>query len=122
MTRMLTVTSSQLGAAEVQSLARDLVSSINDHTDAKAALPEGAAKAGERGDPVTLGTIALSVISSGTVVALFQVIKSYFERDESLHITFVGPDGKKLDVRAQNMSPARLEETMASVQAMFAKS
>ena len=119
MTQNLIVRSGQLEPAEVQALALDLAGSINRHTAVEANLPSGTTRVGERGDPVTLGAIALSVITSGTAVALFQVIKAYFERDESLEMAFEGPDGRKLTIKAENMSAERIDETIAMAQAFF---
>ncbi len=119
MEQNLIVTSERLAPDEVQALTRELVASINRHTDTDAALPEGEAAAGERGDPVTLGAIALSVITSGTAVALFQVIKAYFERDESLEMAFERPDGRKLTIKAENMSAERIDETVAMAKTFF---
>ncbi len=120
MSQTLTVTSGGMGPAEVQALTRDLVSSINRHTDARAEIPEGEARAGERGDPVTLGMIALGFINSGAAVALFQVIKAYFERDRSLEMAFERPDGRTMSIKAENMDPNRIDEAIKMAQAFFA--
>ena len=119
MAQNLIVKSKRLRPAEVQALTRDLVSSINSHTDAHAEIPEGEARPGERGDPVTLGAIALSFISSGAAVALFQIIKAYFERDESLEMSFERPDGRRLTIKAENMSTERIDESVALAKAFF---
>ena len=119
MNQNLIIRSGQLEPAEVQAMARELAGSINRHTAAQASLPNGATRPGERGDPVTLGAIVLSVITSGTAVALFQVIKAYFERDESLEMAFEGPEGRKLTIKAENMSAERIDETIAMAQAFF---
>ena len=122
MEQNLIVTSERLAPDEVQALTRELVTSINRHTETQAALPEGEAAAGERGDPVTLGAIALSVVTSGTAVALFQVIKAYFERDESLEMAFERPDGRKLTIKAENMNAERIDETVAMAKSFFSTS
>ncbi len=120
MSQTLTVTSDRMGPAEVQALTRDLVSSINRHADARAEIPEGEAQAGERGDPVTLGMIALSFITSGSAVALFQIIKAYFERDRSLVMVFERGDGRTLSIKAENMESKRIDEAIKMAQTFFA--
>lgn len=120
MTQTLTVTSGRMDAADVQALTRDLVASINRHTDARAEIPEGEAAAGERGDPVTLGMIALSFISSGAAVALFQIVKAYFERDRTLELAFERPDGQTMSIKAENMDPDRIDEAIAMAKTFFA--
>lgn len=121
MTEKLTVVSKRLDPAGVHALTLDLVSSINAGTDARAEIPEGEARPGERGDPVTLGAIALSFVSSGAAVALFEVLKAYFERDESLEMSFERPDGRKLTIKAENMSAERIDDSMAFAQAFFSE-
>jgi len=120
MTQTLTVTSGRMDADDVQALTRDLVASINRNTDARAAIPEGESAAGERGDPVTLGMIALSFITSGAAVALFQVAKSYFERDRTLELAFARADGKTMSIKAENMDPDRIDAAIAMAETFFA--
>lgn len=115
----LVVISERLQPGEVQALTYDLAASINRRTGVHAELPEGEARAGERGDPVTLGTIALSFITSGAAVALFQVFKAYFERDENLEMSFERADGQKMTIRSENVSAERLDETVALAEAFF---
>lgn len=119
MAENLIITSARLKSTDLQALTRELVSSINRHTDTHAEIPEGEARPDERGDPVTLGAIALGFVTSGAAVALFEVIKAYFERDESLEMSFERPDGRKLTIKAQNMSSERIDESVALAQAFF---
>jgi hypothetical protein len=101
-------------------MTRELVASINRHTEAWAAIPEGEAADGERGEPVTLGMIALSFISSGAAVALFQIIKAYFERDRTLELAFERPDGRTMAIKAENMDPDRIDDAIAMAERFFA--
>ncbi len=120
MSQTLTVSAGDLDPAEVQAMTRELMSSINRHTDARADMPEGETRDGDRGDPVTLGMITLSFISSGAAVALFQIIKTYFERNRKLELTFERPDGQTMAIKAENMDPDRIDEAMAMAKTFFA--
>ena len=122
MNQELTVTSGQLRPADLQALTRELAGSITRHSEVRAALPESEGQEGERGDPVTLGAIALSFITSGAAVALFQVFKAYFERDESLEMCFERADGRKLTIKAENMSAERIDDTVDLAKAFFSES
>ena len=46
---------------------------------------------GHRGDAVTFGTFALALVTSGTVTALFAIVKSYVE--DGIEGSFEGMDG-----------------------------
>lgn len=120
MTETLQVTSQRLDPGALQSMTRELAGAINRSTDVSADLPEGETAPGHRGDAVTLGTIALSFITSGAAVALFQVLKAYFERDESLVMEFERPDGRKMIIKAENMSAERIDSSVALAQTFFA--
>jgi hypothetical protein len=52
---------------------------------------------GHRGDPITVGTFALALVTSGTVSALFAIFKSYIER--GIEGTFEGVDRSGKPVR-----------------------
>jgi hypothetical protein len=119
MAQELVVSSLHLPPADMQALTRELASSINRRTDIRAELPESETRPGERGDAVTVGAIVLSFLASGSAVALFQVFKAYFERDESLEFAFERPDGRKLTIKAANMSAERIDDTVALAKAFF---
>ena len=76
----LRLSSDSLTADEIQNMTRALNNTLNRETDIGAALSEQAAGPGTRGAEIEFGTIALSFLSSGAAVALFNVLKSYFER------------------------------------------
>ena len=68
--------------------------------------------AGSKGDAVTVGTIALSLIGSGgVVVTLLQVLKAYLERKSSISFQVTRPDGQKVTVNASTFGAAQLEQT-----------
>lgn len=101
---------------DLQKLTFDLAADINRHTDATAAAATQQGNPGEKGDAITLATLALSFLSSGTAVALFQVFKAYFERNRTLIIELKRPDGSELKFKAENISRARTAETMEALQ------
>jgi hypothetical protein len=102
----------QLALEDLHDLTRDLCNTLNRETDLKATLPEEAPRAGAKGDPITVGTIALAFITSGAAVKLFGVLTSYFERNSSMQIELERDDGKNLSIRAENVRPDRIEETI----------
>ena len=67
---------------------------------------------GRRGDPVTLGVLALAVVTSGSVVALFNLLKSYVDRSEELNLEFAGKDGSPVKLSMKNVSLDKFKEVM----------
>ncbi len=115
MNAILFLQDSRMAAEDLQDLTAGLLRSINQETDLTARLPEERGGAGTKGDAVTIGQIVIVALSSGTVVALLQVLKSYLERKPTLEIELVLPD-KTLKMKAEHFSPEQLAQTMQAVQ------
>lgn len=106
------ITSDDTETDDLQKLTLNLMNAMNSETDAKAALPDAPAEIGAKGEPVTIGLIILTALTSGTVVAIFEVLKSYFERKPSLEIDFKRTDGEQLKIKAEQLSKAQIDQTL----------
>ena len=84
MTIILSVSSPELSIERIQALTGDLCRTITKETDVEAELAKGVAQRGAKGDPITLGLIALTFLSGGSAVALLDVLKSYMAMDSTL--------------------------------------
>ena len=67
---------------------------------------------GKRGDPVTLGAIAVTAVSSGALSALATTIGSYLARDKRTELEISRPDGLKIKVSSARSNLAELQETI----------
>jgi len=108
----LQLTASDLSDEDLQKLTHEFSKTLNDETEAKATIPEKSGGPGSKGDPITLGTIILTALSSGTVVALFNVIKSYIERKPSLELEFKREDGQQLKIKAEQLNKDQIDQTI----------
>ncbi|WP_449243813.1 effector-associated constant component EACC1 [Desulfobacca acetoxidans] len=113
---ILRITSKDLDAEDLQEVTNSLSMTLRDDTDIAVNLPEEAASPGAKGDPVTLGTLILTALTSGTVVALFNVLKSYFDRGHSLEIELHRSDGKTIKIKAENLQKAQIDSTIKIAQ------
>jgi hypothetical protein len=104
---------------DLQKLTFELLKTVNDETEATAVFPESKSKAGAKGDAVALGQIVLTALTSGTVVALFGVIKAYFERKPSLVVEFTRPDGKHFKLKAEQLSKSQIDQTLSLAKEYF---
>ena len=116
MDAQLTLHHDEMPEEDIQELVFSLTRTLNQETDLTARLPDEAAGLGSRGDAVTVGEIFIAALSSGTVVALLQVLKSYVERKPTLRIEIERPDGNKVTIAAEYLSPGQIEQTTRSVQ------
>lgn len=105
--------------ASLQKLTMDMMRMLNFETDAKADPPQAPAESGTKGDPVAIGQIILTALTSGTVVALFGVLKSYFERKPSLEIDFKRPDGVDFKIKASQLGKGQIDQTIALAHDFF---
>lgn len=118
----LTLSSDELGNENIQELTTNLCQTIVKETDIDAKIAEGPTQKGAKGEPITLGLLALTFLSSGAAVALFNVFKSYFDRESSLKLNLQREDGTKLTINAQNMKPEQVEATLNRFEKFLEKS
>ena len=108
----LQLTANDLSDEDLQKFTFELSKTLNDETEAKATIPKKSGGPGSKGDPITLGTIILTALSSGTVVALFNVIKSYIERKPSLELQLKSKDGREFNIKAEQLHKDQIEHTI----------
>jgi hypothetical protein len=105
------LTSNDLDPEQLQGIARDLCRTLNSETNIEAMLSRSGLSRGSRGDPATVGTLALAFITSGAAVALVKVFEAYVSRKSSLELQLEKPDGRKLRISAQDVRPEQIEMT-----------
>ena len=71
---------------------------------------------GRRGDPITLGVFALALVTRGSIVALFNLLKSYLERSEELSIEFARKNGSPVKLSMKNVSLEKFKEVIAQIE------
>jgi hypothetical protein len=112
MTIALSLSSNELDDEKIQGLALDLCKTLERETDVVAKLAEGSSLPGTKGEPIILATIILSFITSGAAAAMFNVFKSYFDRNSTLDMELQRKDGRKFRIQAQNVSPKQFDHTI----------
>lgn len=109
----LTLAAPGLSDERRQILTRELAVTLRRETPIRPTVAEAPPAPGEKGDAITVGTLLLTFLSSGAAVALFQVVRTYFERDSSLEIELQRSDGARFAIRAKHVSPEQIDETIA---------
>jgi hypothetical protein len=67
---------------------------------------------GEKGEPITLGVLALSLITSGAVTAIIECLKIYLSRERGLTIKLTHPDGTQAEVTTRNVDTSNVREIL----------
>jgi hypothetical protein len=98
MSAKLSILPGGLEPEDLDRLSRDLERQLAETSGVTFSPELPALIPGQRGDPVTVGTLLLAAVTSGTVSALFNIIKSFVDR--GLDLTFEGTrsDGKPIKI------------------------
>jgi Effector Associated Constant Component 1 len=116
----LQLTCAGLSESSLQAITRELAKSFSEQEIGRATLSETATPSGAKGDPVTIGNIALALLGSGGVaVSLVQVLKAFVERNRKLQFELTRPDGKKLSFTAENLADRDQLQNAAKVMEQF---
>jgi len=108
----LSIACDELEAEDLHVLTVELVKTLKQETDLVTSLAETPGEPGQRGMDVLLGQIILTAFSSGAVVALFNILKTYFERKSTLKVNIQRGDGKSFEIRAENLTKGQINETI----------
>jgi hypothetical protein len=98
---------------EIAALTREMMRSIEQNTDADVQLPRGVGTPGSKGDAALIGQLLLTFLTSGAAVALIDVFKPYFAREPKLEIEISTATGEVLKLKAENIAPQSLSETVS---------
>lgn len=108
----LSMISDELDPEDVHALSLDLGRSLGAEVGADAVPVEEVTAGSTRGDLVTIGTLAVTFLTSGAAVALLKVFKAYFERSSSVTVELARPDGAKLTVKADDLRAGQFDRTL----------
>lgn len=117
MTTRLVLSCSSLSPEQLHSLTADLHRTLCRETEIEATWSEQPGGAGSKGDPLTVGTLLLSLASSGAMVALINVFKALFERSSSIEVELQREEGSKVRIRAENLRGDQLQRTLETLHA-----
>jgi len=97
----------------IQTLTREVCTTINRETDFDASIGEQESKIGSKGDPVTTGQIILAILGTGGgAVALINVFKSFFDRSKELSIKLKKQDGDEIEISAKNINTSDVKSML----------
>lgn len=117
MSIMLTVDSSQLDSTDLQNLTRELYEAIDDGTNTAPQLATTEGKAGTKAaDLITIGSIILEFIDSGSMMALLGILAAYLNRERSLNLKFKNATGLEVEVNAKNIDSPDIQQLLAQLQ------
>ena len=108
----LTLRSSELSDDRLQRVTEELAAVLQNEAGISAQPPEGEAQVGSRGDPITIGVLLVTALSSGAVGALFNSLTAFFQRSKTLEIDIKRADGTSLTLKSENVSEEDRDRTL----------
>src|SRR5689334_4981174 len=67
---------------------------------------------GTRGDPVTIGVIALALVTSGTIKGLIKCLTACLSMEKGLKVKVTRPDGLLVEITSRNVETAAVQEAL----------
>lgn len=98
------IASDRLDPVAIQQKVVALATDVTRHVEATAEVPAGTHVENTRGEPITLGMLLVTFMTSGAAVALLEVVKAHLERDRRISISLEAPDGSRVTLDAANMA------------------
>jgi hypothetical protein len=115
MSIQLILKNDDLSPDRLQTLTEDLYQTLKRETDVDVQRAKGDSEQGSKGDPITIGVLALVFLKSGAVLALIETLKSYLTFNSSLQIEIKNGD-KVIKLNAQNLKSNQIEHILTSLE------
>ena len=119
MPQRLVLAAAELDEERLQSITRQFCQSLSAQLGYDARLPEAPGAAGERGDPVTIGTILVTLAKTGTILGFLRLVQSYIARAPSLELSIVRQDGSRFTLKAANLTERQLRSTEETLERLW---
>jgi hypothetical protein len=115
MSARLSISPGGLEPEDLDRLCRELERELTETGGVTFGAAARLAARGQRGDPTTAGTLLLDAVTSGTVTALFNIIKGYVDRGDELTFEGTGADGKPVKLAMKNIKLARFRSMLSDL-------
>jgi hypothetical protein len=111
----IVVLSNELDPERLHASTMELRRTILEETEATVSKSAVVSETGAKGDPITIGSLAVTFLTSGAAVSIFKVIEAYVTRKRSIDLEISRPDGTKFVLHTEDVSP----EAIAATQKAF---
>jgi hypothetical protein len=101
---VLGVLGSEISDDRIGAATRELLRDIRADADPQARLITENATAGSKGDAVSIGQIALALVTGGAVGKLIECVFTFLSRNKKLQIELTNESGAKLAINAEYVS------------------
>jgi hypothetical protein len=115
----IAVRSNEIDPERLHDSTIELNRMIVEETEAAVSTPALVPTRGAKGDPITLGALAVTFLTSGAAVSIFKVLEAYVTRKRSIDLEVSRPDGAKFVLRAKDVSPEEIAATQKAFESFI---
>lgn len=115
MDTIISLSCKEIDDEDLQQLTLELCQELNSSVS-EAKIPESIPEPGLKGEPVTIGTILITVIP--VAGSLLGVLKTYLERRKTLELT-LKRKGQEFTLKAENLDDKQLQQTQKLIKEFF---
>lgn len=115
----IAVCSNELDPERLHASTMELRRTIVEETEATVSTPAVIPGTGAKGDPITIGTLAVTFLTSGAAVSIFKVLEAYVTRKRSIDLEVSRPDGAKFVLHTEDVSPREIAATQKTFESFI---
>jgi hypothetical protein len=122
MSLVLGVRGSEISDDRIVAATRELLREIRADADPQARLMmDEAAATGSKGDAISIGQIALALVTGGAVGKLIECVFTFLSRNKKLQIELTNESGAKLTINAEYVSRYGIDQATKVAEEFLAK-
>jgi hypothetical protein len=118
---ILGVSGSEVPDNRISAATRELLREIRADADPEARLITEKAAPGSKGEIVSIGQIALALVTGGAVGKLIECVFTFLSRNKTLRIELTGENGAKLAINAEFVSRHGIDQSTRIAEEFLAK-
>lgn len=112
----LLISSNDLRGQALQEFTENLCETLMREAKLDAAMKKGDSYLGAKGEPITIGVIVLSFITSGAAVALLNAISAHFARSNKIEVSMSKANGDTFTLKSENMAAEQHQQTLKQLE------
>jgi hypothetical protein len=112
MTDLLLNLSAELPERRMAQITRDLSRDLSREGISSKTMDWQRSEPGARGDPVTIGVIALALVTGGTIKDLIKCLTANLSKEKGLKVKVTRPDGLLVEITSKNVGTAAVQEAL----------
>lgn len=112
MTDFMLNLSAEVPERRMAQITRDLSRDLSREGISSKPLDGEPPRPGDKGEPISIGVIALALVTGGTIKELIKCLTAHLSREKGLKVKVTRPDGLLVEITAKNVATAAVLEAL----------